>query len=174
MGGLHQCGTEESTYAGGPTYREYDAENQGGKEAHVSFLCSATAVEKIQAEYAQEIQTEENNDQTGNDIDSGLMFMEEAADGTCQSTHGNKHQGKTQNKAEGGKQGLSGAPFFSAGEIGDIYGKHREQARGKEGDDPFQKGDKVLHGKLLLKENISFETTEGFFHATLRQGKIHS
>ena len=60
---------------------------------------------------------------------STLPEIQEAADGACQCAHCYKDYGKPTNKSQRPQQGLSCSAFSTARKIGDIDGKHREQAR---------------------------------------------
>ena len=114
---------------------------------------SAAAPEKLDAEYAQEVQTEEDHHQAGEKIDGGLVGLEGAADGSGQSAHGHEGDGKAQHESCGAGEGAAGRTHTAACEVGDIDGQHGQQTGGEEGDDALQKGNEILHevSPLLLK-----------------------
>ena len=128
--GQHQSRTEECAHTGRPTQGKYHAKEHGREETHLMAVYGlAAASEQIPFENTQKIQPKEDYHQSGNYIHHGLIFPQEAADGACQCAHCYKDYGKPTNKSQRPQQGLSCSAFSTARKIGDIDGKHREQAR---------------------------------------------
>ena len=96
-------------------------------------------------EHAKEVQTEEDHDQTGYDVHSGLVFTQEAAhrSGKCAKDYKDDAEAGNETKCPG--QRLAHTALSSAREVRNVDGQHGQKARRNEGDDPFQKSYDILH-----------------------------
>lgn len=73
----HESGSEKCADTGSPAYGEHDAENHSGYESHaVRDFSSAEAFENAELKDAEEIETEEDYDQPGDDVDGCLVSAE--------------------------------------------------------------------------------------------------
>ena len=105
------------------------------------------APEQGQAEHTKEVEAEEDDNQTADDVHRLLVPGEQRADGAGKSAHGHKQQRKAQHKAQSIFQyPPPGGIRLSAGKIGQVDGQHGEQTGRDEGDETFHKGDKIDHG----------------------------
>ena len=96
-------------------------------------------------EHAKEVQTEEDHDQTGYDVHSGLMGSQKAADSACQRPEDHEYDAEAGNETKCPGQRLAHTALSSAREVRNVDGQHGQKARRNEGDDPFQKSYDILH-----------------------------
>ena len=101
LGGQHQRGTGESANAGRPSQREDHAKEHGREDIHIFFHDAALAApEQVNMKYAQKIQTEEDHNQSGNDIHSGLVFTQEASHRSGESAEDDKNDAESYDETQ--------------------------------------------------------------------------
>ena len=149
LGCQHQCRTKERPDTGRPAYGEDDAEHECRKKAHIVGLYGMTdSLKQGQPKHAEETQTEDNHNQTGNDVKNRLIFLQETADCSRECAEGHKGRSKACDKAESAFERFAGAPFPAAGEIGNIDRQHGKQTGREKGNDSLKKSDYILHSNL--------------------------
>ena len=142
---------EKCSYTGRPAHRKYYPECQGGEKAHVPHIhAAAAAFEYIEFEYPQIVQTEENHDQSGDDVDGGLVFAQETSCRTGQSAEGDKYSGEAGHEPQRARQRSFDVSLSAAGEVRYIYRQHRQETGRDEGYDPFKKRNQILHIYLFF------------------------
>jgi len=146
LGGEHQRGAEKGADTGGPANGEYNAEQRCGEKAHVVRVnLTAAAAEEIQLEYAKVIQTEENHDQTGDDVHRGLIFAQKAAQSSGEGAHQHENHSKAEDEADGAAERFFRTAFTAAGKVRYIDGEHGQKTGRDKGNDTLQKRDQILH-----------------------------
>lgn len=93
------------------------------------------------------MQSEEDHNEAADDVDGGLVVLEQGTHTAGKGPQCHKRDSEAQYEAQGI---FEGGEFAAAGgtahQVGKIDGQHGQKARGDEGDEPFQKGDEILHG----------------------------
>ena len=105
----------------------------------------AAAPEQVQPEHPQKVEAKKDHHQPRHQVDGGLVFPQETAHRPGQGPQGHKHQGKAAHKAQGPGEGFPDGALPAPCKVGDVDGEHGQKAGGNKGDDPFQKGDYILH-----------------------------
>ena len=156
----HQRGAQKSAYAGRPANGKYKAEQHSGEEAHV-FMGTAAAhsTEEVQLEHVEEIQAEEDHDEAGHDVDGRLIRAQQPADGAGQRAHQHENQREAEHEAQRVFQGFPYGTRAAARKIRDVNRQHGQKAGGNEGDDAFEKRDKIGHGiPFRVNQLVWFES----------------
>ena len=144
--GCHGQGrAEECAHAGRPAHGKHHAEEGGGEEMHLLRPGGFHAAEDVPAEYAEKVETEQDHDGPGDQIQQPAVLLKKSAQSAGQGAHEDEHQGESAHKSQGVGEGFAGGALSAAGEVGHIDRQHGEQAGGDEGNNPFQKGNEVLH-----------------------------
>src|SRR5699024_6722101 len=92
--------------------------------------------------------TEEDHDQSGNDIDSGLIPRQKASDSAGERPHDCKNYREAGHKAKRAFNSFSHGSLFPSGKIGDVYRKHRQKAWRDKSYDALEKKYHILHLSL--------------------------
>ena len=142
----HECGTEKRADARRQADGIDHAEQEGGK-----YTCDRTSAlhsfEKRQADDVEIGQPEHDHERAAYNVDGSLMPREELTERSGEQTE----QGEHRRKAEDERQRTGERAVLFVGvpcEIRDVQREHRQHARRNEGNEPFEKSDKILHKNL--------------------------
>ena len=139
--GQHQRGAEERADAGRPADGKDQTEHHRRPESQLALfhVHLPVRVDKGDPDDAEEIEPEQDDRHTGDDVDHGFVFPKQAAEGAGECPQRYEHQGEPKDKAERIEQGAL-FPVFGvlAGEIGNIDRQHGQQTWRNKSDDAFQ------------------------------------
>lgn len=105
--GKHQGGTKESTYARGPSNGKDDSEKQRGEKTGFFYgkILSISFVQRIDPDPPQEVQSKDNHDKPGNQIDYRAVALQDEPETAGEGAEGYKHKSKSADKAQSIYQG---------------------------------------------------------------------